>query len=184
MTVMKSEVSTASEEYRRNREAYEARIADLHARRAAAAIGGPERARQLHKERKQLLPREWFARAERHSWFARRVRQQSISQLQVGLTAPLPVLQVAVPLAPLLGLLGTVTGMLEVFDALSEHAGNDVRAMAYGISHAMISTLAGLVVSLVALFFYMQVRTRVRREGSSGNLIRSGVIHITATTRR
>src|SRR6185312_8956117 len=61
MAVMKSEVLTASEEYRRNRQAYEARIADLHARRAAAAIGGPERARQLHKERKQLLPRERIA---------------------------------------------------------------------------------------------------------------------------
>ena len=61
MAVMKSEVSTTSEEYRRNRQAYEARIADLHARRAAAAIGGPERARQLHKERKQLLPRERIA---------------------------------------------------------------------------------------------------------------------------
>jgi biopolymer transport protein ExbB len=119
---------------------------------------------RIYPLRKELLRREWFDRAERHSWYARRVRQQSISQLQVGLTAPLPILQAAVPLAPLLGLLGTVTGMLEVFDALSEHAGNDERAMAYGISHAMISTLAGLVVSLVALFFYMQVRTRVRRE--------------------
>ena len=61
MAVMKSEVSTTSEEYRRNREAYRERIAELHARRAAAAIGGPERARRLHKERKQLLPRERIA---------------------------------------------------------------------------------------------------------------------------
>ena len=61
MAVMKSEVSTAGEEYRRNRQAYEARIADLHARRAAASVGGPERARRLHKERKQLLPRERIA---------------------------------------------------------------------------------------------------------------------------
>jgi 3-methylcrotonyl-CoA carboxylase beta subunit len=58
MATMKSEVSTTSEEFARNRQAYEARIADLHARRAAAAVGGPERARKLHKERKQLLPRE------------------------------------------------------------------------------------------------------------------------------
>jgi 3-methylcrotonyl-CoA carboxylase beta subunit len=58
MAVMKSDVSVASDEYRRNREAYDARIADLRARRAAAVAGGPERARRLHKERKQLLPRE------------------------------------------------------------------------------------------------------------------------------
>ena len=58
---MKSDVSVASEEYRRNRDAYGVRIADLHERRAAARLGGPERARQLHKERKQLLPRERIA---------------------------------------------------------------------------------------------------------------------------
>ncbi len=46
---------------RRNRAAYDGRIADLHARRAAAMLGGPERARRLHKERKQLLPRERIA---------------------------------------------------------------------------------------------------------------------------
>ena len=58
MAVMKSDVSAASDEFRRNRTAYDGRIADLHARRAAAMLGGPERARRLHKERKQLLPRE------------------------------------------------------------------------------------------------------------------------------
>src|SRR5579875_1818895 len=58
MAVMKSDVARGSEEYRRNRQAYEARIADLQQRRAAAALGGPERARKLHKERNQLLPRE------------------------------------------------------------------------------------------------------------------------------
>jgi 3-methylcrotonyl-CoA carboxylase beta subunit len=58
MAVMKSDVSAASDEFRRNRTAYDGRIADLQARRAAAMLGGPERARRLHKERKQLLPRE------------------------------------------------------------------------------------------------------------------------------
>ncbi len=61
MAFMKSDVSATSEEYRQNRDAYARRIADLHTRRAAACLGGPERARQLHKERKQLLPRERIA---------------------------------------------------------------------------------------------------------------------------
>ena len=63
MAVMKSEISTASDEYRRNESAYRDRIADLHRRRAAALLGGPERARKLHKERKQLLPRERIVEA-------------------------------------------------------------------------------------------------------------------------
>lgn len=55
---MKSNVATSSKEYSRNRDAYTDRISDLRRRRAAAAIGGPERTRRLHKERDQLLPRE------------------------------------------------------------------------------------------------------------------------------
>ena len=58
---MKSGLAAQTDEFRRNREAYEKRIADLHARRAAAMAGGPERARRLHKERGQLLPRERIA---------------------------------------------------------------------------------------------------------------------------
>ena len=58
MAAMKSDLSAAGDEFRRNRTAYDDRIADPHARRAAAMLGGPERARRLHKERKQLLPRE------------------------------------------------------------------------------------------------------------------------------
>jgi biopolymer transport protein ExbB len=54
--------------------------------------------------------------------------------------------------------------MLEVFDAMTAQAGSDVRAMAYGVSHAMISTLAGLVVSLTGLFFSVQLSARVRGE--------------------
>jgi len=61
MPVLKSDISIGSDEYRRNREVYDERIADLHRRRAAAVLGGPERARRLHKERKQLLPRERIA---------------------------------------------------------------------------------------------------------------------------
>ena len=61
MATLKSDVVTSSEEYRRNDAAYRERIADLHRRRAAATLGGSERARKLHKERKQLLPRERIA---------------------------------------------------------------------------------------------------------------------------
>lgn len=61
MALLKSEAALSSEEFRRNESAYRERIADLHRRRAVAALGGPERARKLHKERKQLLPRERVA---------------------------------------------------------------------------------------------------------------------------
>ncbi|WP_407185286.1 carboxyl transferase domain-containing protein [Bradyrhizobium centrosematis] len=61
MPIMKSDVATSSKEYIRNRDAYTDRISDLRRRRAAVAIGGSERARKLHKDRGQLLPRERIA---------------------------------------------------------------------------------------------------------------------------
>jgi biopolymer transport protein ExbB len=107
---------------------------------------------------------QWSARAERHSWAAQRVRLALISQLRVGLESGLPIIRVMVPMSPLLGLLGTVTGMLEVFDAMAFRKGADTRAMADGISHAMIATMTGLVVSLIGLFFTHLFQSRVRAE--------------------
>ena len=61
MSLLPSRLSTVTADYRLNREAYLARIADLRRRRQAAAAGGPERARTLHKKRGQMLPRERVA---------------------------------------------------------------------------------------------------------------------------
>ena len=119
---------------------------------------------RIHPRALAQRQQEWNARSERHSWTAHRIREQLISQLKIGMDATLPLIRVMVPLAPLLGLLGTVTGMLEVFDAMTAAGQSDVRAMAYGVSHAMIATLAGLVVSLNGLYFAVLLGSRVRRE--------------------
>jgi biopolymer transport protein ExbB len=119
---------------------------------------------RVHPQRLARRLELWRGRRERRSWCARRIREQLISELKVGLSAPLPLIRVMVPLAPLLGLLGTVTGMLEVFDGMTAAGSSDIRAMAYGVSHAMIATLAGLVVSLIGLFFSVQLSARVRAE--------------------
>ncbi len=58
MSLIRSTISPNSPEFLTNREAYEARIRDLHERRARALLGGSEKARLLHKQRNQLLPRE------------------------------------------------------------------------------------------------------------------------------
>lgn len=107
---------------------------------------------------------QWAARGERHSWAAQRIRLALISQLRVGLESGLPIIKVMVPMAPLLGLLGTVMGMLQVFDAMALSKGGDTRAMADGISHAMIATMTGLVVSVIGLFFSNLFASRVRVE--------------------
>jgi biopolymer transport protein ExbB len=127
-----------------------------------------------------VLPRDaertlasWRARADHRSWCARQIRQTMISRLNAAMNAGLPLLRVLVPLSPLLGLVGTVSGMLEVFDSMALRGSADARAMASGVSHAMICTMTGLAVSITGLYpvYYFQSRARVETELLSDKLV-------------
>jgi biopolymer transport protein ExbB len=122
-------------------------------------------ARGLPAQSRELLER-WNQRADHTSWSARQIRQAMISRLNAAMTANLPLMRVLVPLAPLLGLIGTVSGMLEVFESMALRGSADARTMATGVSHAMICTLTGLAVSITGLYpvYYFQSRTRRETE--------------------
>jgi biopolymer transport protein ExbB len=119
----------------------------------------------------RILPREaqamlqqWRARTEHDSWLARNIRRAMISRLNAGMTANFPLLRVLVPLSPLLGLIGTVSGMLEVFDSMALRGSADARSMASGVSHAMFCTMTGLAVSITGLYPVFYFQSRARRE--------------------
>lgn len=119
----------------------------------------------------RVLPRHteaaiaaWKARTDHKSWCARQVRAAMISRLNAEMNANAPLLNVLVPLAPLLGLIGTVGGMLEVFDSMAMKGSADARAMASGVSHAMVCTMTGLAVSISGLYPVYYFRSRTRRE--------------------
>jgi len=78
-----------------------------------------------------------------------------IARLERGL----PVLSVISNLAPIIGFLGTVTGMINSFDALSQL--NDPGAVASGISQALLTTASGLIVSVPTLLAYSFFTTKV-----------------------
>jgi len=61
-------------------------------------------------------------------------------------------------ISPLLGLLGTVTGMIEAFEAITSEGVGDPRALSGGIGEALITTAAGLLVAIPALFAYRYLR--------------------------
>ncbi len=63
----------------------------------------------------------------------------------------LTALKVSASVAPLLGLLGTVTGMINTFQVITTHGTGDPRLMAGGISEAMVTTQAGLAVAIPAM---------------------------------
>jgi biopolymer transport protein ExbB len=63
--------------------------------------------------------------------------------------------------APLLGLLGTVIGMIEIFGATGTSAGANPAELAHGISVALYNTAFGLVVAIPSLMFYRHFRSRI-----------------------
>ena len=109
---------------------------------------------------------DWTGRGERKSWAAHQIRKTLISRLNEKMSANLPVLKVLVPLCPLLGLVGTVTGMLEVFDSMAILGSADARTMASGVSKAMNCTMTGLAVSVSGMYplFHFQAAIRQQTE--------------------
>ena len=94
------------------------------------------------------LANQWNSRKDKTSWYALQVREKLISQAKFEINKNLSMIQTCIMLAPLFGLLGTVTGMIEVFQVMAFSGGGDARAMAGGVSKATLPTMAGMVVAL------------------------------------
>jgi biopolymer transport protein ExbB len=90
----------------------------------------------------------WKARADQQSWEALRIRELLISNVSMAANARLPMIKTLVALCPLLGLLGTVTGMIRIFDVMAVTGTGNARAMASGVSMATVPTMAGMVGAL------------------------------------
>ena len=94
---------------------------------------------------------------------ARHVRTALICDARLHAEAHLALIRVLVQAAPLIGLLGTVTGMIELFDVIAQTGSGNARAMASGIARATLPTLAGLGIALPGLFFAAALARRARR---------------------
>ena len=87
----------------------------------------------------------------------------------------LPILATVAMIAPLLGFLGTVTGMINSFDALASVGLNNPAAVARGISEALITTAAGLIIAIPVQmaynYFVTNVNGLVRNMESAANVV-------------
>jgi biopolymer transport protein ExbB len=117
-----------------------------------------------HKNFKNQAVAEWKAREDRSSWFAAQIRQKVISALTIRLNGSIPIIQALVALCPLLGLMGTVTGMIEVFDVMAISGSGNARSMASGVSKATIPTMAGMVGALSGVFASAWLSRMVKTE--------------------
>ncbi len=105
----------------------------------------------------------WEARPERRSWSASQIRDSIISEAADKISGSLPLIQTCVMLCPLLGLLGTVTGMISVFDSMATQGGN-ARSMAAGVSMATIPTMSGMIAALSGVMGSTYLKRRVDTE--------------------
>ena len=120
--------------------------------------------RWLHPGVAADAERRWNARQDHRSWHAHQIRQLLITRVEIGLQRGLLIIKALVALCPMLGLIGTVTGMIEVFDVMAIAGTGNVRGMAGGVSKATLPTMAGMVAALSGLMFSAQIERFVRSE--------------------
>ena len=102
-----------------------------------------------------------IANAKRGREIMKEAMEESASQVSHDLQRYLTTLGIIASISPLLGLLGTVVGMIQVFTALMLEGAGNANVLAGGISQALITTAAGLSVAIPALMFHRFFMRRV-----------------------
>ena len=106
----------------------------------------------------------WFEHRRNIPLVDRRLRASLTESFRAKLSTSIGVIQVITAILPLLGLLGTVTGMIKTFEVMTVFGSGNVRGMADGISEALITTMAGLLTALTGIYFASDLSERVARE--------------------
>lgn len=121
---------------------------------------------RVHPVRKTAIVDGWESRADTDSWYAKRIREGLVSETSIALRQNVGLIKVLIAICPLLGLLGTVTGMIAVFDVMTYSVGGNARAMAGGVSMATVPTMAGMVAALSGVYFgtWLEHKAQVETE--------------------
>ena len=120
-----------------------------------------------HKVYMQDIGSEWEAVGDHTTWRAQQIKDKLTSQAKTEVNKYLPLINTCVALAPLFGLLGTVTGMIEVFQVMAFTGGGDARSMAGGVSKATLPTMAGMTTALSGVFATIYLTSAKNREENS-----------------
>lgn len=121
----------------------------------------------VHPRKCRQADSEWQQRDDKRSWQSQHIHADLVSDMSMGLNAGFSTIRMLISLCPLLGLLGTVTGMIEVFDVMVQVGAGSPKAMASGISKAILSTVAGMVGAisgLLALSVLQRISHRQQRK--------------------
>ena len=90
----------------------------------------------------------------KNEWLHNKIKIKNISIINLKANKNILLIQGLIALCPLLGLMGTVTGMIEVFDVMAISGSGNARSMASGVSKATIPTMVGMVLAVSGLLAY------------------------------
>ena len=93
---------------------------------------------------------QWESRPDKLSWNSSAIRDMLVSESKSSINQNLSLIKMCVGIAPLFGLFGTITGMIEVFHILAVTGGGDAKAMAGGVARSTIPAMAGLMAAIPA----------------------------------
>ena len=97
----------------------------------------------------------------KNKWLFNKIKLKNISIINAKASKNILLIQGLIALCPLLGLLGTVTGMIEVFDIMAITGTGNARLMASGIARATLPTMTGLFISIVGLFMLTAIKSTI-----------------------
>ena len=96
------------------------------------------------------------------NYYSKRLRATLLNELKHSADRNLRTIAVLTHTLPLLGLLGTVSGMIQTFDVITIFGNGNARGLAGGISQALLTTMSGLVTALSGLYFGANLKQRVQ----------------------
>ena len=100
------------------------------------------------------LVSKWDSRADKTSWHALQIREKFLAEAKSSINKNTTLIKTCIALAPLFGLLGTVTGMIKTFKQITLFGTGDAKSLSEGISEALITTELGLVAAIPSLILY------------------------------
>lgn len=117
-----------------------------------------------YKDKLNTIVNQWQGRRDKTSWYAMKLREGLLAEIHISSRNSLILIQTLIAVLPLLGLLGTVTGMIAIFEVINVFGTGNARGMSEGISRALLPTTAGLVTSISGLYFSTDLDRRASRQ--------------------
>ena len=123
----------------------------------------------VHDDFAQNIRSKYLSMKFKSPWHKNQTKTRFISEGKISINRNVQLIQVCIALCPLFGLMGTVTGMIEVFQVMAFNGGGDARAMAGGVSKATLPTMAGMVTALSGSFAAIYLTSTSKRHESELN---------------